>query len=150
MRDNSSGPLLKIEVTKGDVQAFCDVCVPMRSIWQHFHILFEGTDSQQRLLQSIAPMLFGDINKLLIEHIILQICKITDPEESRGLKNLTIEFLVKNSDFSSAQGDLGKLKTLSTSIHEFRNKIVPARNKLIGHLDRVAVLKGEPLGATRL
>jgi len=84
---------------------------------------------------------------LLIEHLILQICKITDPEESAGRTNLTVKFLVNNSDFSSAPGELERLKQLSDSMHAFRAKIVPARNKLIGHIDRDSALNGEPMGA---
>ena len=147
MGDDLDGPLLKTTVTKADVEAFCDVCVPMRSIWKHFQILFEGTESQRQLLQNIAPIFFGDLNKLLIEHLILQICKITDPEDSRGHKNITVEFLVKNSDFSDVPEELGKLEKLSLDMHHFRTKIVPARNKLIGHLDRDSVLQDQPLGA---
>ena len=134
-------------VSKSDVSAFCDVCVPMRSIWQHFHILFEGADLQGKHLQSIAPIFFGDINSLLKEHLILQICKITDPEESKGRKNLTVDFLINQSDFSTAADKLDKLKKLRNNINTFRAKILPARNKLIGHLDRESVLNGQPLGA---
>jgi hypothetical protein len=134
-------------VTKGDVDAFRNFCVSLRSIFRHFQILFEeGADLRRELLQSIAPTFFEDINQMLIEHLILQICKVTDPEESFGRKNLTITFLVNNSDFSTAPGELERLKRLSDSMHAFRVKIVPARNRLIGHLDRHSVLDGKALG----
>jgi len=83
---------------------------------------------------------------MLIEHLILQICKITDPEGSFGRKNLTITFLVNNSDFSTAPAELERLRGLSDSMHAFRAKIAPARNRLIGHLDRHSVLDGKALG----
>jgi transcriptional regulator with XRE-family HTH domain len=133
-------------VSKDDVESFCNFCVSLRSIWRHHQILFEGTDLKRDLLQRIAPTFFGDINGLLIEHIILKICQITDPEESVGRKNLTIKFLMKNSDFSAVPGEYSKLKRLGDSMHAFRTKIVPARNRLIGHLDRESVLLGQPLG----
>jgi transcriptional regulator with XRE-family HTH domain len=133
-------------VSAADVDAFSQFCVSLRSFWRHYQIVFEGTDLQRELLQSVAHTFFGDLNALLIEHLILQICKITDPEESMGRKNLTIKFLLNNSDFSSAPGELDKLKQLSDSMHGFRAKIVPARNRLIGHLDRESVLLGQPLG----
>ena len=69
-----------------------------------------------------------------------------DPEESFGRKNLTVTFLVNNSDFSTAPGELERLKGLSDSMHAFRAKIVPARNRLIRHLDRHSVLDGKALG----
>jgi hypothetical protein len=135
------------KVSKRDVEAFRDFCVSLRSIWRHYQILLEGTDLQRELMQSIAPTFFGDLNQLLIEHLILQICKITDPEASRGRANLTVKFLVNNSDFSSAPGEFDKLKRLSAGMHAFRDKIVPARHKIIGHIDRDSVLLGKPLGA---
>jgi transcriptional regulator with XRE-family HTH domain len=133
-------------VSAADVDAFSNFCVSLRSIWRHYQIIFEGTDLKRELLQSIAHTFFGDLNQLLIEHLILQICKITDPEESMGRKNLTVRFLLNNSDFSAAPDDLDKLKRLSDRMHNFRAKIAPARNRLIGHLDRESVLLGEPLG----
>jgi hypothetical protein len=134
-------------VTAADVSAFSDFCASLRYYWWHYHILFEGSDLQRELLLSIAPKFFSDIRDLLNEHLILKICKITDPEESTGgRKNLTAKFLVKNSDFSTAPTELDKLKKISESMHKFRDKIVPARNKLIGHLDRESVHLGQLLG----
>ena len=143
----SKGAVLKVDVTKDHVEAFCNGCIVMRSFWHHFHILFEGAESQRRLLQSIAPILFRDINGLFIEHLILQICKITDPEESKGRKNLTVKYLLNNADFSNSLVEQNKLKKLVQSIDGFRNKILPARNKFIGHLDLSSVLDDKPLGA---
>lgn len=134
-------------VSAQDVEAFCNFCVSLRSTFRHFQILFpDDRDLRRELLQSIAPTFFGDINLLLIEHLILQICKITDPEESFGRKNLTVKFLINNSDFSAAPGELDRLKPLGDRMHIFRAKIVPARNRLIGHLDRHSVLDGKALG----
>jgi transcriptional regulator with XRE-family HTH domain len=135
-------------VSKNDVNAFCNFCVSLRSIFRHYQILFnEGAaDLRRELLKSIAPTFFGDLNEMLIEHLILQICKITDREESREHKNLTVTFLINNSDFSAAPVQLKRLKSLSDSMHAFRAKILPARNRLIGHLDRHSVLDGKALG----
>lgn len=133
-------------VSAADVTAFCDFCVSLRSFWRHYQIVFEGTDLQRELLQGIAHTFFCDLNHLLIDHLVLRICQITDPETSMGRKNLTIKFILNNSDFSTTPGELDKLRRLSESMHNFRAKIVPARNRLIGHLDRDSVLIGQPLG----
>ena len=135
-------------VSTDDVDAFCNFCVSLRYIYRHYQILFEeGADLRRELLQSIAPTFFNDIRELLVEYLILQICKLTDEEESFGRKNLTVKFLVNNSDFSTAPGELDKLKRLTGSMDVFREKIRPARNRLIGHLDRLSVLDGNALGA---
>ena len=121
--------------------------VSLRSTFRHYQIIFEeGADLRRELLQGIAHTFFGDLNLMLIEHMILQICKITDPEETKGQKNLTVLFLL-NRNFPAASAELAKLRRLSDSMHGFRAQIILARNKLIGHLDRHFVHDGKELGA---
>jgi transcriptional regulator with XRE-family HTH domain len=144
---NSTGAAITSDVSKADVEAFCNFCVLLRSTFRHYQIIFEeGADLRRELLQGIAHTFFGDLNLMLIEHMILQICKITDPEETAGHKNLTVTFLLNNCDLPAASAELTKLRKLSDSMHGFRAKIIPARNKLIGHLDRHSVLDGKSLG----
>ena len=133
-------------VSKHDVDQFSNSCVILRPIYRHYQILFEeGGDLRRELQQSIAPTFFGDLNHLLIQHLILSICKITDREDSGGHKNLTVEFLINNADFSTAPNELDELKQLAKSMHAFRKRIEPARKKLIGHLDRRSVWEGKSL-----
>lgn len=141
-------PVVTPHVSSDDVGEFCNVCVSLRSTFRHYQILFkEGADLRRELLQGIAPIFFPDLNAMLIEHLILQICKITDPEGSPARRNLTVEFLINNSDFPAGSRELDRLKRLGESMDAFRTKILPARNKLIGHLDRDSVHGGKALGA---
>jgi len=133
--------------TKEDVQAFADSCVLLRAQWMHFTILFEGSDLKRELLQTTAPTFFGDLNQLLIEYLILHICRLTDETQTFGRKNLTVKFLIEHSDWSGAPGMLAKLKPISESIHRFRERILPARKWFIAHLDLSAVRVDQPLGA---
>jgi len=64
-----------------------------------------------------------------------------------GRKNLTIDYLVDNADFSTALPEGNRARGLRDRIGQFRVLILPARNKLISHLDRDSVLAGVPLGA---
>jgi hypothetical protein len=131
---------------KADVEALCNYCVRLRAHWRHFQILYEGTELERELLQRTANNFFGDLNHLLIEHLILQICKITDEAKTREHENLTIKYLVEKTTPFIASEEVKTLSSLSDSIHAFRAKIVSARNKYIGHLDRASVLEGKPLG----
>jgi AbiU2 len=90
------------------------------------------------------PIFFHDIHYLLQRNLVLVICNITDPAGTGDHTNLTVEFLIKYSDFSSAPNTSDKLKELDESMRAFRKKI--ARNKLIAHLDRESVQLGQPLG----
>ncbi len=67
-------------VTRRDVRKFVDHCVVLRAFWTHYQTVFEGSDLKRELLQSTAHNFFRDLNLMLIEHLILQLCKLTDPE----------------------------------------------------------------------
>src|SRR5271166_5565226 len=140
-------PASGIITTKEDVQAFADSCVLLRSQWEHFRILFEGSDLKRELLQTTAPTFFGDLNRLFKEHLVLHICRLTDNAQMSGRKNLTVKFLIEHSDFSAAPDTLDKLNRIATSIDAFRKKILPARHRFISHLDLEAVRLDQPLGA---
>jgi hypothetical protein len=136
-----------IITTKEDLQAFADSCVLLRSQWEHFRILFEGSDLKRELLETTAPTFFGDLNRLFIEHLVGHICRLTDNAQMSGRKNLTIKFLIEHSDFSAAPDTLDTLNRISADIDAFRKKILPARHRFISHLDLEAVRLDRPLGA---
>lgn len=136
------------KLTNKDARAFFDACAFLRASYFHYRELFEsGGDLRARLLYRTAPVFFGDLSQLLKEYLILQVCRLTDPEEMRGDKNLTVSFVEKNADFSKSSNEGARLKALSTSIHAFRQLILSARHKYISHHDRASVLDGKPLGA---
>jgi hypothetical protein len=112
-------------------------------MWEHHRILFEDSDLKREL--GIAPIFFSDLRALFVRNLVLEVCKIADPARTGGRTNLTVKFLIEHSDFSSTPATLDRLKRLSDSIHAFRDKIVPARNRLIAHLDRESQF-GQPLG----
>jgi HEPN superfamily AbiU2-like protein len=138
--------ILPRPVTRRDVKKFIDYCVILRAFWTHYQTIFEGSDLQRELLQNTAHKFFFDLNRLLIEHLILQIRNLTDPEMTMGKRNLTIPFLVNNADFAATPRDMAKLKKIAARIDRFRKRIGPARNKLISHLDLDAAHRRKSLG----
>jgi len=86
---------------------------------------------------------FGDLNQLLIEQLVLQICRLTDPPVTMGRTNLTIDYVIREADFCGAPEDHARVSALRDRIHQFRSKILPARNRLIGHLDLDAAMAGQ-------
>jgi hypothetical protein len=137
-------------VTCKDVKAFEEHCVRLRACWVHYQTLFEGSDLRRELLKTTAETFFGDLNLMLIEHLILQVSKLTDPEGTGQRRNLTVEFLANNSDFPASANQHRKLTKLAARMHEFRDCILPARNKLISHLDLDAAHGRESLGGAPL
>jgi hypothetical protein len=139
-------PVNGIIATKEDAEAFCRSCVSLRALCEHFRTLFEGSDLKRELLRTTAPIFFGDLNEMFIEQLMQRICRLTDNTQTMGRKNLTVKFLVEHTDFYAAPATHDKLRTLSDSIHRFRDRIVEARNRFISHLDLEAVRLDKPLG----
>ena len=133
---------------KQDIEIFANYCVFMRSIYLHTCELFETSSAEDKaLMGNTAGMFFGDLNRVLNEYVILQVCKITDPaHDVYNNDNHTIAFLLEHYDFSSDPPILKRLEELQARLEAFGKKLVAARNKLIAHLDRAAILAARPLG----
>jgi hypothetical protein len=109
-RENGETP-----VTEKDVELLFTFCRYARYVYRHYKVLFDNDQDRRDLLWNTAPFLFGDIDRVLIEYIPLQICKLTDREkDARGNESLTIEFFLKNSDFSDAPETLRRLEDFPT------------------------------------
>lgn len=134
---------------KGDVENLLSHCVLMRSIYLHGKILFETSTAKEKdLMERTSKVFFGDLNRVLIEYIILQVCKITDPAKGvRKSDNLTIAFLLQHLDLSGEPSTSRRVAKLREKLVAFREKLLPARNKLIAHSDRGAIKAGFALGA---
>ena len=79
--------------------------------------------------------------------MILQVCKITDPaQDFRKNDNHTVAFFLQHYDFTDDHNTLKGLQELNANLLAFRNKLLPARNKLISHSDRNAIVDGFALG----
>jgi len=131
-----------------DIEIFANHCVFMRSIYLHARELFETSSAEDKALMRItAGTFFGDLNRVLNEYGILQVCKITDPAHDGNYDNHTIAFLLEHYNFSSDPPILKQLEDLHARMEAFRKKLLPARNKLISHFDRDTILAGSPLGA---
>jgi hypothetical protein len=115
-----------------DIEIFANYCVFMRSIYLHARELFETSSAEDKaLMRMTAGTFFGDLNRVLNEYVILQVCKITDPaQDIRNNDNHTIAFLLQHYDFSDDPPILKRLNDLRADMQAFREKLLPARNKL--------------------
>lgn len=123
------------------VTAFCEECVWARSVRTHFDVLFESGVRRHQLLEEVAGTFFGDLHLILIEYVLLQQCKLTDPPSSGSNKdNLTTNYIL-TLEWSDKTRVV--LDEANRCLMEFRERVVGVRHKLVGHLDlrsRVSVL----------
>lgn len=130
--------------TAEDIKAFASQCVLMRSIYMHQKILFElSTKTEKEIMDRTARFFFQDVNLVFRHFLILQVRKIT---ESSNHDNLTIHFLLGCYDFTAEPQKLKTLQDLNDKMQKFSDKLKPARNKIVSHLDRGTILDGSPLG----
>lgn len=124
--------------------SFREQCIWLRCCYNTYLALYESGDCIKEVLQASAPAFFHELNTILIEYVLLQICKITDPAESGGHKNLTFEgvntALEENGLMSKEIADF------SSGLSRYRDLVKDSRNKLISHLDRQTVLNGLTMG----
>ena len=116
---------------------FVDKCVWTYCTYTHYKELFEGKESALKLFEKISHRFFADLNHILIEYSILQLCSLTGPASTKVKRekkeNLTINTLLETIVWPTEIKDQidGKANQLNT----FREKIVSARNQIIAHSD---------------
>lgn len=124
---------------------FCTVC---ERAWMDHDLYLSVCETDQRtldLFHSIAPMYFQDINRILIEHQLLQFSKITDPAKTRSDTNLTTNYILEEFDWPTEIRE--KLNAVNERLMAFRKYITPARSKRVAHIDLAAqVERPEALG----
>lgn len=127
------------------IEAFCDECVWVRAVRTHFETLYERNEQRRQLLSEVAHTFFADLNLILIDYLLLQFCKLTDPATSgRDRTNLTTNYILGlewNVETREA------LTAANVELIGFRSKIIDARSKLIAHLDLNARLASTGLGS---
>jgi len=137
----------KDEAAKEIVERFCGHVHWLVRVRDTYRVLFEDKQpSCQTLMEKTASSFFADLNRILQEYLLLECAKITDPATTGNHENFTVDCLVRNICWPDDKNILKELESLQAITEEFRSYIGPARNKLLAHLDRTAVLSGEPLG----
>ena len=120
-------------------------CVWIQSCFETNRDLFGAGTGRHEVMRRTASGFFGDLNRILYEYYILQVCKLTDPPETRKRENLTVahldSLLVKYGLWTQQIGEL------SEGLHRYREVIVVARNRAISHSDKETALAFVEYGA---
>jgi hypothetical protein len=130
---------------KSEFLAFREQCIWTRSCFNLYSDLYESGPETLDLLNRTAPIFFQDINWILIDYCLIQIGKHLDPKQTMGRTNLTIEYL--DSELVKAQLMNPDIRNLSGDLTNYRALIKDARNRILSHTDRDAVLSNHRFGA---
>ncbi len=131
-RDRGMEKLIFTEDEKNSVKEFCNQYLRLYNDYHIYKILFEE-NSHKELLIKTANTFFGDFNRIIIAHLFVQFCRLTDREGKEGKYNLTTKYLIKNIQWPS---DTEKtLNAIHNKLQTFRSFIICARNKILAHID---------------
>ena len=127
------------------VENFCDYFVELKVKLNIYEELFED-DKAQFIMEKTAKSFFLDINRLIINTLLLEFAKITDRSYDRGAnrENFTVENLINSIDWSDSIKE--RLEELKNETKSFHSLIKDARNRLLAHYDKESFLNDVVLG----
>ena len=144
---NDTTPTRPVAVESDDarntVKSFCKYVAWLKVIHDVYIELFEREDAEN-LMRSTAAMFFADLNKIIVDYLLLPMAKITDPSHTGKHENFTVANLLETIPWPPAV--MEQLNELNRKLTAFRGYIEPARNKLVAHLDKTAFLGDLRLG----
>lgn len=126
-------------------QQFQNQCVWLKKCSDIQNALFGPDDFADNVLSRVSYQFFVDLSRIVNEYCMQRVCVLTDPPSSSGKPNLTIK-AIDGGLIELGIGTTSILK-LSERLMEFRGFVLPARHKLIAHLDQKVALNNEVLGA---
>jgi hypothetical protein len=116
------------------IQGFVVECEKTKLAYDLFRAMFDRGEWQQRLFHSTAPKTFSDLNWIMIEHLYLQVSKLTDPAKTLGKhENLTTNFILECIQWPDHVKD--RLAAVNNRLMAFSEHFIEYRNKRGAHLD---------------
>ena len=134
---------VKSDEARKTVKSVCEYVVWLKSIHHIYLELFEN-DEAEDLMQKTAAVFFRDVNKVIVDYLLLSIARITDPPRTGQHENFTVGNLRETIDWP--ENIRQRLTELNQRLEAFKRHIAPARNKLIAHLDKPSFLGDLALG----
>jgi hypothetical protein len=124
-------------------------CIWVLTCFNTFIDLFESGEARHKLMDSTAPLFFHDLNIILFEYYILQVCKLTDKARTHGGKSARLNLTVAHLNELLVDDALltPEIAAATDGLMRFRGVVEKARNRSIGHSDKETALKYAVLGA---
>jgi len=101
----------------------------LQATWKIYRQLYGTSQERLDLLNTLVPDFTGIVQWVLWDSVILGICRLCDPPEQLGNKNLTLKRLADSlepkPDAAQAaylDAHLAKVKTLAQALHKHRHK----------------------------
>lgn len=106
--------------------------IELHIVWQQYRQLFGSDAETVALLNRTAGLFFKIVQDEIWDSVLLGISRLTDPPETRGKKNLTINSLLPLIDDATLKKELEELCKAALDQSKFARD---HRNKRIAHQD---------------
>lgn len=100
--------------------------------WNQYRQLYAHSAERVTLLNQVAGHFFGIMQIVLFEDILLHLARLTDPPQSAGKDNLSLQRLLKNIPDPAVAADVGALVDAALAACESARVW---RNRRIAHRD---------------
>lgn len=127
------------EKNKRLIEKFCKKVNYLEVLYSIQKELFEN-EKNTKILEKSDHYFFYIINNILVERILLEVRKITDPSGNKDKENLSVNYLVDKIDWPV---DIkSELENIQTKTNRFRNENVKGEvDKKIAHNDLKIILE---------
>lgn len=108
--------------------------------WKLFRQLYGTSESRVDLLNEVAGVFFNALQWIMLNEVILSICRLLDRPQTMGKQNLVYEAVIQ------ALADHPLAETLSNTLDKLRDEaqvLMHRRNRKLAHLDRNTALFSE-------
>ena len=113
--------------------------------WQLFCQLFDSGQENIDLLNNSGSNVFQLLQKLIIDDVMMALCRLLDPDRSMGHENASIRNLLKKVKGRLSEETSMEVDAKLSELYEHMKKISTLKNKALSHSDFEHVLNAEPL-----
>ena len=116
-------------------------------VFRQYCVLYEESEKRIELLNEVARCFFADLQNMWHEHILLDVCKLTDPSIQGKNRNMTLNYWIEHIDSRLNHTQRQEINAAKIICDETREKVFDARRKIIAHIDYAVTSKNKSLGA---
>lgn len=122
---------------------FCQVCSWAYECWITHTVLFDNNETPETNIGKCAEFT-SRLSTITQEYTLQQIAKLHDRATLNNSKNLSINYIV---EFGKWEDKQEQIEEIVRRLDELKDRIIPARNKILSHNDLETILADVPLGA---
>jgi hypothetical protein len=118
--------------------------------WQVYLELFSD-EKDYRFLRDVANVCFQMFDEAMYRFILLRLCSLCDPKESKVRNKIVENFSIPNFEATVARqlSEPKKIESKKKAFETACDPIRPGRNKLLAHLDKNKTMSGRQFHPSR-